>query len=80
MCFLTVNVEFRVTVNRDDVAPGIMTEQALTVIKRALTEDRTWGGMAIDTKITGSEVDLMTYADRSVVGVCMADDPVPLQL
>ena len=72
MCFLTVNVEFRVTANRDDVAPGILAEQALTVVKRALTADRTWGGRAIDTKVTGSEVDLTTYADRSVVGVCQA--------
>ena len=72
MCFLTVNVEFRVTANRDDVAPGILAEQALTVVKRAITADRTWGGIAIDTKTIGSEIDLTTYADRSVVGVCQA--------
>ncbi len=72
MCFLTVNVEFRVTANRDDDAPGILAEQALTVVKRAITADRTWGGIGIDTKITGSEIDLTTYADRSVVGVCQA--------
>jgi hypothetical protein len=72
MCFLTVNVEFRVTRNQDDVSPGHLAEQALCVIKRALTEDRTWGQRAIDTKISGSEVDLVTYADRSVEGVCMA--------
>ena len=72
MCVLTVNVEFRVTANRDDVVPGILAEQALTVVKRALTADRTWGGKALDTKIAGSEIDLVTYADRSVVGVCQA--------
>jgi len=72
MCFLTVNVEFRVTANRDDDPPGVLAEQALTVVKRALTADRTWGGKAIDTKIVGSEVDLTTYADRSIVGVCQA--------
>lgn len=70
MCFLTVNVEFRVTINRDDDVPGTMIEQALTVVKRAVTADRTWGGIAIDTKVTGSEIDLETYADRSAVGVC----------
>ena len=43
MCFLTLNVEFRVTRNQDDVSPGHLAEQALCVIKRALTEDRTWG-------------------------------------
>ena len=72
MVFLTVNVEFRITANRDDVAPGVLAEQALTVVKRGLTEDRQWGGLAIDTKIVGSEVDLTTYADRSIMGVCQA--------
>ena len=72
MCFLTLNVEFRITRNQDDKSPGALAEQALTVIKRALTEDRQWGQRAIDTKIAGSEVDLVTYADRSVEGVVMA--------
>ena len=70
MCFMTVNVEFRVTVNKDDAAPGKMIEQALTVVVRALTADRTWGGIAIDTKVQSNEVDLITYADRSAMGVC----------
>ena len=70
-CWLTLNVEFRVTVNRDDDMPGVMIEQALTVVKRAMTADRTWGAKAIDTKVTGSEVDLVTYADRSAMGVCI---------
>ena len=72
MCFLTVNVEFRVTVNQGDAEPGVMIEQALTVVKRGLTVDRTWGGLAIDTKIVNSEIDLITYADRSALGVCVA--------
>lgn len=73
MCFLHVNIEFRVTCNRDDLAPGVMIEQALTVVKRGLTADRTWGGLAIDTKIVNSEIDLVTYADRSALGVCVAE-------
>jgi hypothetical protein len=72
-CWLTVNVEFRVTVNRDDTSPGQMIEQLLTVVKRQMTADRTWGGKAIDTKVTGSEIDLITYADRSAVGVCVCE-------
>jgi len=68
---LTINVEFRVTVNRDDDAPGVMIENALTVVQRALTEDRTWGGLALDTKLVGNEIDLVTYADRSAMGVCV---------
>jgi hypothetical protein len=72
MCFLTVNVEFRVTINSDDTAPGIMIEEALTVVKRKLTEDRGWGGLAIDTKVVNSEVDMITYGDRAPHGVCVA--------
>jgi hypothetical protein len=71
-CMMNVNVEFRVTVNRDDESPGVMLEQALTVVKRGLVYDRTWGGLAIDTKIINSENDLITYADRSAMGVCVA--------
>ena len=71
--FLTINIEFRVTVNRDDLDPGTMIEQCLTVIKRAMTEDRTWGGLVLDTKIKNSEIDLITYADRSAMGVCVAE-------
>ena len=71
MCFLTLNIEFRVTVNREDPDPGVLVEQVLTVVKRQMTADRTWGGIAIDTKVTNSEVDLITYADRSAMGVCV---------
>ena len=73
VCWMTVNFEFRVTVNRDDSAPGEMIEQLLTVVKRLVTNNRQWGGVAIDTKVTGSEIDLITYADRSAVGVMTAE-------
>jgi hypothetical protein len=70
-CLWTVNVEFRVTVNRDDPDPGVLIEQLMGVVERRLTEDRSWGGLAIDTKIMNTEVDLVTYADRTAVGVCV---------
>ena len=73
MCFMTVNLEFRVTVNRDDLDPGVMIEQLLTVIKRFVGNNRQWGNLAIDTKVVGSEVDLITYADRSALGVCVCE-------
>lgn len=74
MCWLTLNVEFRATWNRDaPVTPGELAEQVLGVCKRKMTEDRTWGGRAIDTKVVGSEVDLVTYWDRSVVGVAVCE-------
>ena len=72
MAFLTLNVEVRVTVNSDDDPPGQMIEQAMTVVVRQLTADRTWGGIAIDTKVANLEVDLITWADRSAFGVVVA--------
>ena len=72
-CWMQLNVEFRVTVNRNDSSPGMMIEQLLTVVKRRLIQDRTWGGLAIDTKVLNSEIDLETYADRSAEGVCVAE-------
>ena len=71
MCFLKLNLELRVTVNRDDVAPGVLIEQLITSVKRAVGLNRSWGGIAIDTKVDGTEVDLVTYADRSAMGVLM---------
>jgi hypothetical protein len=76
MCFLTVNIEFRQTVNRGDDASGVEIEQVLTVVKRVIANNRNWPvsgtPLAIDTKVIGSEIDLVTYADRSAVGVCVA--------
>jgi len=42
MCFLTLNVEFRVTVNRDDAAPGASDKKVLRKLHqtlRKITED-----------------------------------------
>lgn len=68
-CNWTVGVEFRITVNKGDPKPAIMGERALTVCKRVVDLDRTWGGLAVDTKRTGSEIDMTTYGDKTVVGV-----------
>lgn len=70
---LTVNMEIRVTVNRDDDPPGVAIEEAITVVKRGLVADRTWGGLALDTKVTEDEADLVTYADRSAVAVVVVE-------
>ena len=73
MKWLQLNIEFRVTVNRNDAVPGILIEQMLATIQRRVMEDRQWGGLAIDTKTKGSEIDLVTYWDRSAVGVCYVE-------
>ena len=54
-CNFTVGIEFRITVNRDDDRPAVVAEEVLTVIKRVLTNNRSWGGLAVDTKRTGNE-------------------------
>ncbi|MGK9084921.1 hypothetical protein KXR64_16780 [Brucella intermedia] len=68
-CNLQVGVEFRVTVNKGDPKPSIMAEETLTVLKRVMDQNRKWGGLAIDTKRIGNDIDLNTYLDKSVVGV-----------
>jgi hypothetical protein len=67
MCFLTINLELKLTVNRDDPAPGELLEQVIAMAQRVVMANRKWGGLAIDTKITNTEVDLLTYLDRSAM-------------
>lgn len=69
MCFMTVNLELRITVNKGDNPPGQMIEELITVVKRVVGDNRQWGGLAIDSKIVGTEVDLETYWDRSALAV-----------
>ena len=73
MCFLTVNLEMRITVNAPDASPGVMIEQLVTVVKRLVGNNRQWNAIAIDTKVSGTEVDLITYADRSALAVLMIE-------
>ena len=73
VCFLTVNVEFRATINRGDDSPAEMIEQVLTVVKRRLVEDRTWGGLAVDTLLKAADIDIVTDDDRSALGVCVCE-------
>ena len=72
-CMLTVNVEFRITVNRGDDSPGDVAETVLTLVKQTIMANRTWDSLALDTKIAGSEIDLQTYMDNSVVGLCVCE-------
>ncbi|MCL4743841.1 MAG: hypothetical protein KJZ83_00350 [Burkholderiaceae bacterium] len=67
--FLRVAIEFRVTVNRGDPAPGNLAEQVLSVIEHVVLANTKWGGLAIDTGLQNNETDMTTYEDRTVVGV-----------
>lgn len=66
---LRVAIEWRFTTNKGDDEPGLMAEKILSDIQRALALDTTLGGVAIDVVEQGSEIDLSTYADRSIYGV-----------
>jgi hypothetical protein len=63
-----VNVEFRVTVSRDNESPGVMANPALTVVQRAMTVEGAWGGDR--RQVTNSDRP-RDYADRSAVGACV---------
>ncbi|CAA2141481.1 hypothetical protein [Hyphomicrobium sp. ghe19] len=64
-----VGLEFRATKNKDDDDPQAMAEQVLTVLKRLVLANTTWDDLAVDTRLVNSEVDLVNYSDRSIVGV-----------
>lgn len=72
-CVLPVAVEFRMTVNRGDKRPGVEAERVLGEIQRRIGEDRTLGGLAIDLRETGNEIDIDTYGDKAVTGALFLD-------
>lgn len=67
--WLTIGIEYRVTVNRGDEKPGVMAERMLTVVERVILQNTTWEGLAIDTELDNNEVDMTDYDDKSVQGV-----------
>lgn len=68
-CNFEIGVEFRITVNKGEEKPLIQAERMLTVVKRVIDIDRTWGGLAVDTKRKGNNIDLSSYGDKTVFGV-----------
>ena len=67
-CTLPVTIEFRMTIDRGDKRPAIEAERVLGEIQRRIGEDRTLGGLAIDVRETGNDLDLDTYADKAIEG------------
>jgi len=72
-CTLQVGIEFRITVNQNDKSPAAMGEQVLTVVKRVIDNNKTWGGLAVDTRRTNNEIDMTSYGDKTVMGVQFID-------
>lgn len=66
-----VNLETRSTHNTGDLIPALIAERSLAAMQRVVSVDGTWGGLAIDTIEIGNEVDIDSYADRSIMVVLM---------
>lgn len=66
---LQIAIEFRATVNKDDEDPGLVAEFLLGKVEGICLQDITWGGLAISTKLRGNEVNMVTFADRTIDGV-----------
>lgn len=69
LCFMAVSIEFRITINRGDPKPVLMGEKVLTAVKQIVAANPKWNNLAIDTKFVGSEIDVESYGDRTVMGV-----------
>ena len=66
-----IHLEFQAIRNAGDgITPMQLAEQVLGVIQRVFMHDKRLGGVVIDTKEVGSEIDLETYGDKTIVGVC----------
>lgn len=66
-CTWQVALEFRITINKGE-DPALMAEDVLTVVKRVIDQNRSWGGIAVDTKRTSNELDLSS-SEKAVFGV-----------
>lgn len=68
-CSFNISLEFRSAHNQGDIVPGLIAERTLTAIERVVYNNRTWGGLAIDTLDVGNEIDIANYQDAAVYGV-----------
>jgi hypothetical protein len=68
---LQVHIEFRITVNKGDSGPLTMAHDFLGVLQNCMAADPSLGGIAIDTQFLGNELDLETFADKSIMGVLL---------
>lgn len=69
VCDHLIGIEFRVTKNRGEDDPQVMAERCLEVIKRCVLQNKQWDDLAVDTQLVDSEIDLVNFGDRSIVGV-----------
>lgn len=64
-----VSIEFRMTINKGDAAPGIAAEELLGQVQQVIYDDPTLGGRVLKADETANEIDLVMYTDRTVTGM-----------
>lgn len=66
---LRIALEFRITMNKGDEAPGLAAEEMIADLESMVLANRSWGGLAVETDLVENEIDLDNYQDRTVFGV-----------
>lgn len=66
---LSVDIEFRQTLNNGDEEPGIAVERLLAQVQQIIMDHDDLEGEAISFSEVGNEIDLTTYSDKTVRGV-----------
>lgn len=66
---LTVTLEFRVTINKDDGIPLVLAERVLGVVQQVMYDNPDLGGLIIKHDEIGNEQDMFTYNDKAIEGM-----------
>lgn len=66
---LSVDIEFRQTINQGDPEPGLAVEMLLAQVQQIIMDNETLDGEAISFQEVGNEIDITTYSDKTVRGV-----------
>ncbi|KRW94355.1 hypothetical protein [Paracoccus sp. MKU1] len=72
MHFLNVVLEFHVRIHEGD-EPSTFLNHCLGQVSTRIGEDITWGGLAINTRESGSELDIDGAFDKYVSGILVVD-------
>lgn len=67
-CTLRVDIEFQVYISASE-NPRTKINKVYSETERAIMSDRTFGGLAIDTNVLGSETSIQSRFDKYVEGL-----------
>ena len=74
-CSLPVDIEFRITIQSKDKSSSHEAERLLGEVQRCIYFDKELGGLCLDIRETGNEIDMNTYSDKTVLGVLSIEIP-----